>query len=649
MRVQRPPEPQALDPDASTLLDVRPEILSPREAEEEPLEETYPADDFSTEDEEDAPGINTLAEMPTLYPRRSPETPLPETILPPTPRRPLNASRIARVLLAGALISFLLATGLLAFLLVGKHQMPVQATQPRLMALPGELRVDDVLQLSGSNFDAHHVVSLTRDSGLALLDAQGHRVSPTTDARGAFQVHLPVTSTWTLGTHTLRASEGQLKVSTTLTVQAAAQGAPHLQLGASPVDLGAGNPGTLSHKNITLTNTGGGRVTWSAQSDAPWLTLSPGNGTFSGNTVVVVTVNRANLAPQAYVGHLLFTQNGGSAQTLAVSMTVDTTAANLILSTASLTFGGTPAQSPAGQTIVIQNNGGQPLNWTAGNATMGGGNWLSVTPASGLLDANTSAILTVNVDTRQMALGTYQGSLSFSYAAGQAQQVAITLNVTPPPQPAMQISQQSLSFSTTQGTNPPAQSLTITNSGNATLNWAIQADANGQTYLAISPVKGSVPPGQNTRVTVTPQLGSASGTIKSTLTIIDSDTGTTVPPQQVNVSIAITNEPVITLVTGNMTFDHTSDNPVDSDSLIFTDSGSLPLNWTIVESAQVPWLTLGQTSGPLAVGHSTNIAVTCDSSKLQPGTYTVTLTIKDSSAGSAVAPQSVTVTLVVTA
>src|SRR5581483_6440144 len=97
---------------------------------------------------------------------------------------------------------------------------------------------------------------------------------------------------------------------------------------------------------------------------------------------------------------------------------------------------------------------------------------------------------------------------------------------------------------------------------------------------------------QSTRVTVTPQLGSANGTIKSTLTIVDSDTGTTVPKQQVNVSIAITNEPVITLVTGNMTFDHTSDNPVDSNSLIFTDSGSLPLNWTIVESAQVPWLTL---------------------------------------------------------
>ena len=650
VRVQRPsvPEPEADETDASTHLDLKSDLRP-----DTPLPPTYQTEpprvaDYG-ENDEDISALVALADFPTLYPRHAPETPLPETFLPVRPRRSGRSLRVAQLMITGAVICFLLATGLLAFLLVGKGQSQAQTAQARLIALPGELRVGDVLQLAGSGFDAHHVVSLTRDTGLKLLDTQGQQMLPTTDTRGAFQVHVPITAAWTIGVHPLQASEGRIKTATTLTIQAAVAGPPHLQLAVARMDLGSGNPGTLSHENITLTNTGGGRVTWSAQSSANWLALSPTSGNFAGNTVVVLTVMRANLAPQAYLGQIIFTQDQGSAQTLYVSMTVDTTSANLVLSTASLAFGGTPAQSPAGQTMVIQNNGGQSLNWTAGSTTSDGGAWLSVTPASGLLAANTSAILTINVATLTMAVGTYQGALSFSYAGGPAQQVAITLNVTPPPLPAMHLSQTGLNFTTDQGFNPPPKSFTIANTGNAPLDWAVHADSNGQAYLAISPVSGSVPPGQSASVSVAPLLGSTNGSIQSTLTVVDSDKGTTIPNQQISVSIAITNQPVITVFTDTLDFAHASDNTDTSTLLIFTNTGSLPLNWTLVESAQVPWLSFSVTSGPLAAGDSTNIDVSCASSGMQPGTYTVTLTLKDSDAGSKVAPQSVMVTLIITA
>jgi len=667
VRVQRPPEPEGAEIDANTLLDLRPDAPTPptqaggpfvkgeyEEDEEDlptpptQLEEPFVEEEYEG-DEEDLLALRVLTDMPTLYPLHAPNTPLPETPLPPRPRRSFDSLRIVRLMITGAVICFLLATGLLAFLLVGKHPGQAQTAQPRLIAQPGELRVGDVLQLVGSGFDARHIVSLTHDTNLELLDTRGQQVFATTDAQGAFQLRVSITSAWNLGTHSLQASEGHIKAATSLTVQAAAPGLPRLQLSAARIDLGSGNPGTIARKNMTLTNAGGGRVVWSARSDAAWLTLSPASGSFVGNAVVLLTVNRANLASQSYIGQIVFTQDQGSAQTLSVSMTVNTTSANLVLQTASLSFGGTPAQSPTGQAIVIQNSGGQPLTWSAGSSTTDGGAWLSITPATGLLDANTSAVLTVNVATLQMALGTFYGTLSFSYAGGQAQQVAITLNVTPPPQPAMHLSQQSLSFATNQGINPPVQSFTITNPGNGPLNWAIQADGNGQTYLAISPISGSVPPGQNASVSITPLLGSANGTIKSTLTVVDRDAGTTVPKQQVNVSIAITNQPVITLFANKIVFEHGSDNSDTDASLIFTNSGSLPLNWTIVESAKVPWLSLDETSGPLAAGNSTNIDVSCNSSQMQPGTYTVTLTLKDSDAGSVVVPQTVTVTLIVSA
>lgn len=647
VRIQRPsgPEPEPFETDASTLLDLEEDEPSrtPSYPARPPLSAEY------TDEEENAPDFSALADFPTLYTRRSADTPLPETPLPVTRRGPITAPRLLRLLITGSLICFLLATGLLAFLLVGRDQSRAQTGAPRLLALPGELRVGDVLQLAGSGFESHHAVLLVHDASVKLLDAQGRQLVPTTDAQGAFLVHIPIDAAWSLGVHSLQANEGTIKTSTSLTIEAAVAGPPRLQLGSSHLDLGGGNPGVSSHENITLTNAGGGRVSWSAQSNAAWLTLSPASGSFAGNALVVLTVDRANLAPLAYLGQIVFTQTGGSAQTLYVSMTVNTTAANLVLSTASLAFSGPTAQSPAGQTIVIQNNGGQTLNWTVGTSTEDGGNWLNITPASGRLDADTSAILTVTVTTQNMTLGTYHGVLSFSYADGPAQQVAVTLTVTPPPQPAMRLSTGTLNFASKQGSDPPPQTFAITNTGNAPLNWLIRADSAGLIYLAISPISGSIPPGQSANVSIAPLLGSANGTISSTLTVMDSDPGTSVHSQQVNVSIAITDEPVITVVTNRLEFDHGSGNQDSTNMLIFANTGSLPLDWTLVESTQVPWLSFDTTSGTLAVSNSIAIHVRCVSSQMPPGTYTVTLTLKDSDAGSVVAARTITVTLVISA
>ncbi len=643
-RIQRPPEPPAeanasvpldLEDDSSTVLSLQPSRTEPPPAAQQKVERY----------EEHAPVHRALADLSTLSPRRAPITPIPETPPATFQRTPPGTRRAVPLLVACSLICFLVASSLLAFLLLGRGH--ANQAQPQLLALPGELRVGDTLQLSGSGFDAHRAVTLLRDTRTALLDSQGQHIVPTTNAQGSFQSRIPITPAWSIGVHVLKASEGNLTASTSLTIQAAVAGPPHLQLGVSHVDLGAGNPGTLSRKNMTLTNAGGGQVAWTAKSSVGWLSLSPSSGTFVGNAVVVLTVNRANLVPQAYLGQVTFTQKPGGSQTLYISMTVNTTPANLVLSTASLAFAGTPAQSPAGQTIVIQNSGGQALNWTAGSATSDGVTWLGVTPSSGVLDSNTSAILTVGVNTIKMVLGTYQGTLSFSYAGGPVQQVAVTLTVNPPPQPVMHLSSQSLSFTTNQGFNPSPKSFTISNTGNAPLDWTIHADTAGQAYLSISPISGSVPPGQSANVSIAPLLGSAHGTINSTLTIQDSDSGSTVPEQQVAVSIAITNQPVITLLTSTLEFDHDSTFTNTSELLIFSNTGSLPLDWTLTQSAQVPWLSFDTTSGTLTANTSTFINVECVSSQMKPGTYTVTLTIKDTDTGTVVAPQTATITLIV--
>jgi len=595
-------------------------------------------------DDPPLPGLEAVAELPTFVPRLARLTPLP-----PPPTRPARKLRVRGVplFLSAALLCFLVASGLLTLLLLDASQ--AHTPGPQLLALPGELRVGDLLQLRGTGFAAHRQLTLQRDGQIVVVDGRRRPLKPATDAQGAFLAAVPITGDWTLGIHHLQAFEGAHSALASLTVQAGLAGPARLQLGLSRLDLGAGFPGTRTHKDITLINAGGGQVRWSARSEVAWLSLSPGGGSFAGNALVTLTADRSGLSPQAYVGQVIFTQDGGSALSLYVSMTVDTTPANLVLSTASLAFSGTPTQSPAGQAVVIENSGGQTLAWTSGTTTTDGADWLAVTPASGALPAHTSAILTVTVTTSGLALGNYQGALSLSYAGGPGQLVAVTLAVNPPPLPVMHLSLQNLSFTANQGVDPPARSFTISNTGNAPLDWAIHADASGLTYLAISPQRGSVPAGQSTTVSLAPLLGSANGTIVSSLTVQDSDPGTSVPAQRVSVSITITSQPVITLVTGPLAFDHDHTISDTSELLVFSNSGSLPLHWALTSSAQVAWLSFDTTGGTLSPGDTTYISVRCVSSQLQPGTYTLTLTLRDSDPGTVVKPETVTLTLLVTA
>ncbi len=598
------------------------------------------------DDEDFDASMREFSNLSALYPRQLMPPPVAPGDLSPRFNSPARKTRLLSILITSALICFLLASSLLTFLLLSRSSAHV--AQPILLALPGSVRIGDILQVSGSSFHALSTVTMTRDAHIPLLDAQGKPLQAVTDRAGRFQAHMLITTHWSIGTHMLRATDVNTSEATaTIIIQASQTGLPQLHLGTSRLDLGADKAGTISHKAITLTNAGGGQVSWRASSNVSWLTIDPTSGTFSGSAVVLLTVNRANLVPQAYLDDISFAQLSGSTQLLHISMTVNTTSAILVLSNASLTFTGAPSQSPASQTFIIQNSGGQSLDWTGGISTSSGGDWLSLMPGSGHLETGASAVLTVNINTFSMAPGLYQGTINLSYAEGPAQRIAITLTVNPPLQPVMQVTPQNISFSADQGLDPTHKSVIISNSGNAPLNWSVLADANGKSYLALSPTHGSVNAGQSMTLTVAPSPGAANGVINSTLTIVDSDQGSDLPPQQVKVSIAITSESIITPVSGTIEFDHDSVITDTSSLLIFSNTGSQVLNWSLTQSSSVPWLSFDITKGSVDSGSSAMINVRVISSGMAVGTYTLTLTISDSDAGTVVLPQQVKIILVI--
>jgi hypothetical protein len=426
-----------------------------------------------------------------------------------------------------------------------------------------------------------------------------------------------------------------------------------LHLSLNRIDLGEDNVGTLSHKSITLTNVGGEHVDWQGSSDQSWLTFTPNNGTFGGSASVVITVNRTNLVPKSYTGHISFAQQGSKNQALVLTVTmgVNPASANLVLSNAAFTFTGDPVTNPVAQVITIQNTGGQGLNWTASVSTTSGGNWLVLSSSGGYLAAGAVSTMTVSAISAGLSAGSYQGAITFSYVGATATPVMVALNVNPPPEAKVAISTGGLSFHAIMGQNPRAQSFTLTNSGNAPLNWGILEDSNGKTYAPVSQASGTLAPSKSVAITVIPSIAQAGeGTLNALITVIDTDTRTPVKSQQVKVTFIIVNQAVISINQSQFIFSQTSAIPVSSQLIVLTNTGSAPLHWslTITNGSPVAWLSVDNAGGTvLNPGGADLINVQCDSTHLSPGMFTATLTLRDTATVNPAAPLVVTVTVVV--
>src|SRR5690348_11714147 len=195
------------------------------------------------------------------------------TIPAPRPRRPerRQQSLAVRLLLIIAAFLFIVATGILAFLLIDSK--PTVALKPQLTPdTVGALRVSDTLLLYGSHFEPDATATITRDTNIPVLTTHIY-------STGNFVAQITIGKDWRAGWHTIYATDEQgHEASHAIKVEETKPGPPLLQVSPSHVDLGENSAGVVSNTNITLTNTGGGRVNWQGSSDSPWLKLKPSNG-----------------------------------------------------------------------------------------------------------------------------------------------------------------------------------------------------------------------------------------------------------------------------------------------------------------------------------------------------------------------------------
>jgi hypothetical protein len=103
--------------------------------------------------------------------------------------------------------------------------------------------------------------------------------------------------------------------------------APAPVLVVSPTSLvfsaqaGGGNPASA---NISVTNTGGGSLNFTASTDVAWLALSPASGSAPSSPQVAVAI--AGLVPGTYTGHITVTAAGSTGSPFTVTAVLTITA-----------------------------------------------------------------------------------------------------------------------------------------------------------------------------------------------------------------------------------------------------------------------------------------------------------------------------------
>jgi Malectin domain/Viral BACON domain len=415
-----------------------------------------------------------------------------------------------------------------------------------------------------------------------------------------------------------------------ITFNVTAAPTPVLTLAATALSFsaisGGANPAT---QTVNVSNTGGGTLNWNASSNQTWLTVSPVSGTNAGTLTLGAAIG--SLAAGTYSGSVTVSAAGatGSPQTINVTFTIAPPPTLAVDTTAVWFAATTPGSNPAAQTVNVSNTGGGTVNWSAS----GNQPWLTVSPASG---AN-AGVLSIGATLGSLAVGTYTGTVTVSAPgiAGSPQKIGVTFGITLPP--VLNTSPASLSFTSTVGTSPAAQSINVTNTGGGSLDWAVTGDQN---WLVVRPSSGSAPAAISVQPNAT---GLAVGTYSANVTV--SAAGVSGSPQTIPVSVTITAAPPsMTVLSTSLSFMGAMGGANPSAQAVgIANSGAGTINWTA--SSNQTWLTLTPTSGStpgsisiqpvltgLAVGnYSATVTVNGGAVTGSPATFTVNLTVTSSS------------------
>lgn len=258
------------------------------------------------------------------------------------------------------------------------------------------------------------------------------------------------------------------------------------------------------NETIQISNSGTGRLDWTASEGAAWLSLGAGSG--SGDAAVAVTINSSGLAGGTYHEDIVVTAPGALGSPAHVSVTLTVLAPGLAVNPGAI--GDTvPAGTivPTTRTLHVTNSGNGTITWTATKTQP----WVALAPAAGGAPAD----VIVTLDPNGLPPGIYTDTVVFSSpeATNGLIKVPVTFGIT---QPGLSVSPPSITTTAEERDNKQQDfDLSVTNSGGGTLAWFASADAQ---WISISPQAGLAPSTLNVKVD---PRGLGAGTYSGNVTV----------------------------------------------------------------------------------------------------------------------------------
>jgi hypothetical protein len=270
------------------------------------------------------------------------------------------------------------------------------------------------------------------------------------------------------------------------------------------VTLKAGNNGLI--QPVAVSNPGGGAyqftVTAATQNGGNWLSavLIKDSVSFSSPGQMQITLNPTGLAAGSYLGSVTVQAPAATEPTKTIPVTLTVAPADkgvISLAQSAVNFTAVAGTSSVVQEVGVLNAGSGIMNWTATGRTLSGGNWLTVTPATGTSDAGQVLVPTISVRTSAVGLtaGEYVGVVEVAAAntTNLSELVTVRLTVLPAGTPAEpSATPTGLIFIGTAGQNDAGlQTVKLWNEETSAI--AYQSGLlGGDNWLTTSPATGTV-------------------------------------------------------------------------------------------------------------------------------------------------------------
>lgn len=256
-------------------------------------------------------------------------------------------------------------------------------------------------------------------------------------------------------------------------------------------------------------------ATWTAETDQPWLSMSPAAGTTPGVTTLHISPSNAQLASGQHLGRV--TVSGPGHVTTQLPVTLDLTPATLSFNTDSVTLGGSHGRDFTTPTQLLMYLNTQQLShpWKLSGMPT----WATTSKAEGFASQTGDPFL-ISAVMANAPYGTTSAVVTATAKVnGDTVTVPLNLHINVDRRKLL-FSEPGVGFSSTPNSSRLTRKITVKDNFGATPNWTVSSD---QTWLTVTRA------GNELTLTANPATLPQNATSFATVSLSSTDSGVTTP------------------------------------------------------------------------------------------------------------------------